>query len=40
VAWSSGRAELLAVRLIPGQVPQGAATLSTAEWTGAALAVA
>jgi sulfite oxidase len=32
------RAELLAVRDIPGQVPWGPATISTAEWTGASLA--
>jgi sulfite oxidase len=32
------RAELLAVRDIPGQVPWGPATVSTAEWTGASLA--
>jgi sulfite oxidase len=32
------RAELLAVRDIPGQVPWGPATISTATWTGASLA--
>jgi sulfite oxidase len=32
------RAELLAVRPIPGQVPWGPATISTAEWTGVRLA--
>jgi sulfite oxidase len=32
------RAELLAVRPVPGQVPWGPATISTAEWTGVRLA--
>jgi sulfite oxidase len=32
------RAELMTVRPIPGQVPWGPATISTAEWTGASLA--
>jgi sulfite oxidase len=32
------RAELMAVRPIPGQVPWGPATISTAEWTGVSLA--
>jgi sulfite oxidase len=32
------RAELMAVRPIPGQVPWGPATISTAVWTGASLA--
>jgi sulfite oxidase len=32
------RAELLAVRPIPGQVPWGPATISTAAWTGVSLA--
>jgi sulfite oxidase len=32
------RAELLAVRPIPGQVPWGPATISTATWTGVSLA--
>ena len=32
------RAELLAVRPIPGQVPWGPATISTAAWTGVGLA--
>jgi sulfite oxidase len=32
------RAELLAVRDIPGQVPWGPATISTAAWTGVSLA--
>jgi sulfite oxidase len=32
------RAELIAVRPIPGQVPWGPGTVSTAEWTGASLA--
>jgi sulfite oxidase len=32
------RAELLAVRAIPGQVPWGPATISTAAWTGVSLA--
>jgi sulfite oxidase len=32
------RAELLAVRDIPGQVPWGPATISTATWTGVSLA--
>ncbi|MCW2718515.1 sulfite oxidase [Pseudonocardia sp.] len=32
------RAELMAVRDIPGQVPWGPATISTAEWTGVSLA--
>jgi sulfite oxidase len=32
------RAELMEVRPIPGQVPWGPATISTAEWTGASLA--
>jgi sulfite oxidase len=32
------RAELIAVRPIPGQVPWGPATISTAEWTGVSLA--
>jgi sulfite oxidase len=32
------RAELLAVRPVPGQVPWGPATISTAAWTGARLA--
>jgi sulfite oxidase len=32
------RAELLAVRPIPGQVPWGPTTISTAEWTGVSLA--
>ena len=29
------RAEMMTVRPIPGQVPWGPATISTAEWTGA-----
>jgi sulfite oxidase len=32
------RAELLAVRPVPGQVPWGPATISTAAWTGVRLA--
>lgn len=32
------RAELLAVQDVPGQVPWGPATISTAEWTGVSLA--
>jgi sulfite oxidase len=32
------RGELIAVRDIPGQVPWGPTTISTAEWTGASLA--